>query len=161
MRPAARNHNSILGNAVDENCIFCKIVAGKIPCTRVYEDDRVIAFLDINPIAAGHTLVVLKNHYPTLLDVPAGEGEALLNALRLVAGAVLKATKASGFNCVQNNFSCAGQMVFHSHWHIIPRFDNDGLPDWPGGKYADNAAMQQLARSISVHTEGGAAGESQ
>ena len=142
------------------NCIFCNIVAGKIPCARVYEDERVLAFLDINPIAEGHTLVVPKNHYPTLLDVPAVEGEALLRALRLVAGGVLKATKAGGFNCVQNNFRCAGQMVFHSHWHIIPRFDNDGLPGWPGGQYADNAAMQQLARSISALIDDGAAGES-
>lgn len=144
---------------VDENCIFCKIIKGEIPCARIYEDERVLAFLDINPVAEGHALVVLKNHYPTLLDVPAREGEALLKAMRLVAGAVLKVTGADGFNCVQNNFPCAGQMVFHAHWHIIPRFDNDGLPDWPGGRYADNAAMHQLARSISAHANGGAAGE--
>ena len=150
-----------LEKAVDENCIFCKIVQGRIPCARVYEDERVIAFLDINPIAAGHTLLVLKEHYPTLLDVPAGEGEHLLRAMRRVAWAVLKATKASGFNCIQNNFACAGQMVFHSHWHIIPRFDNDGLPDWPGGQYADSDVMQQLARSISAHLDGSEAGDSQ
>ena len=136
---------------MDENCIFCKIVAGKIPCAKVFEDDHTLAFLDINPIAKGHTLVVLKAHYPTLLDVPAQEGEFLLGALRLVAGAVLGATNAGGINCIQNNFACAGQMVFHSHWHLIPRFDNDGLPDWPGGQYTDNAEMQQLARSISTH----------
>lgn len=146
---------------MDENCIFCKIVAGEIPCARAYEDERVLAFLDINPIAEGHTLLVLKEHYPTLLDVPPSEGESLLRAMRLVAGGLLEATKAGGFNCVQNNFHCAGQMVFHAHWHLIPRFDNDGLPDWPGGQYADNAAMQQLARSISAHINGGAAGDSQ
>ena len=146
---------------MDENCIFCKIVAGEIPCARVYEDEHVLAFLDINPIAQGHTLVVLKEHYPTLLDVPPNEGESLIRAMRLVAGGLLGATKAGGFNCIQNNFHCAGQMVFHAHWHLIPRFDNDGLPDWPGGRYADNAAMQQLARSISVHINGGAAGDSQ
>ena len=145
--------------AVDENCIFCRIVAGQIPCARIYEDEHVLAFLDINPIAEGHALVVLKAHYPTLLDVPPGEGGALLAAMRLVADGLLKATKAGGFNCIQNNFSCAGQMVCHSHWHIIPRFDNDGLPDWPGGKYADTAAMQHLARSISGHIAAAVAGD--
>ena len=148
-----------MGKAVDENCIFCKIIAGQIPCAKVYEDVRVLAFLDINPIAKGHTLVVMKGHYPTLLDVPAREGEFLLKALRQVAGALLKATNASGFNCIQNNFSCAGQMVFHSHWHIITRFDNDGLPDWPGRQYAEDAEMQQMAKSISTHIHD-AAGES-
>lgn len=130
-------------------CIFCKIIAGEIPCARVYEDDSILAFLDINPIAAGHSLVVPKRHFPTLLDLPASEGEALLRAMRLVADAVKKETGAGGFNCIQNNFAPAGQVVFHSHWHIIPRFDNDGLPDWPGGCYAGDE-MQQLARSIKA-----------
>ena len=134
----------------DETCIFCKIIAGDIPCTRVYEDEHILAFLDINPIAKGHILVVPKGHFPTLLELPESEGEALIKAMRLVARAAQEATGAGGFNCIQNNFGPAGQMVFHSHWHIIPRFDNDGLPDWPGGQYADTDEMQQLARSISA-----------
>ena len=139
---------------VDSECLFCKIIAGEIPCARVYEDSHILAFLDINPVAKGHTLVVPKGHYPTLLDLPACVGEPLLHAMRLVAGALLKETKASGFNCVQNNFSSAGQMVFHSHWHIIPRFDNDGLADWPGGRYADITEMQQLALTIGARISG-------
>ncbi|MDR2488469.1 MAG: HIT family protein [Desulfovibrio sp.] len=146
---------------VDESCIFCKIIAGDIPCARVYEDERIFAFLDINPIVAGHTLVAFKAHYPTLLDAPADEGKALLEAVKKVAGALLGVTKAGGFNCIQNNFRCAGQTVFHSHWHIVPRFDNDGLPDWPGGKYDDTSTMQELARVISTHIDSGAAGDSQ
>ena len=138
------------GHPVDDSCIFCKIILGQIPCSRVYEDDSVLAFLDINPIAKGHTLVVPKGHYPTLLDLPPSEGEALLRALRLVAKAVREQTGAGGFNCIQNNFGPAGQMVFHSHWHIIPRFENDGLPDWPGGKYNDSAEMQQMAQAVSA-----------
>ncbi len=136
------------------DCIFCKIIAGDIPCARIYEDAHVLAFLDINPIAKGHTLVVLKGHYPTLLDVPSCVGEPLLRALRLVGKAVREETRAGGFNCIQNNFSPAGQMVFHSHWHIIPRFDNDGLPDWPGGRYADISEMQQLAASLLARIGG-------
>jgi len=139
-----------MGKPKDDTCLFCKIVAGDIPCARVYEDDAILAFLDINPIAKGHMLIVPKGHYPTLLDCPESEGEALLKAMRLVAKAVREETGAGGFNCIQNNFAPAGQMVFHSHWHIIPRFDHDGLPDWPGGAYADTDEMQQLARSIST-----------
>lgn len=133
---------------VDDNCIFCKIIAGSIPCAKLYEDDNILAFLDVNPIAKGHSLIVPKGHYPTLLDLPESEGEVLLRAMRLVAAAVKNHCKADGFNCIQNNFSAAGQMVFHSHWHIIPRFNNDGLPDWPGKPYSDNEEMQALARAV-------------
>lgn len=134
---------------VDDNCIFCKIIAGKIPCAKVYEDENILAFLDINPTARGHCLVVPKGHYPTLLELPSSEGEALLHAMRVVAGAVKEECRADGFNCIQNNFSAAGQMVFHSHWHIIPRFENDGLPDWAGKPYDDPSDMQRLASAIS------------
>lgn len=135
---------------VSDDCLFCKIIAGQIPSARVYEDDAVVAFLDINPIAKGHTLVVPKGHYPTLLDLPASEGEALLRALRLVAAAVFKQTAAGGFNIIQNNFGPAGQVVFHSHWHVIPRFTDDGLADWPGGAYKDTVEMQELARAVNA-----------
>lgn len=137
---------------LDEECIFCKIIAGEIPCSRVYEDEHILAFLDVNPIARGHTLVVPKEHFSTLLDVPVELGGALLFAMKRIGAALRKTTGASGFNCMQNNFSAAGQMVFHSHWHIIPRFENDGLPDWPGGRYKDSAEMQQLAKSIGTQT---------
>lgn len=140
-----------MARVVDEECVFCKIIAGEIPCSRVYEDAHILAFLDLNPIAKGHTLVVPKEHFPTLLDVPAEVGTPLIRAMRRIGAALRKATGASGFNCVQNNFSAAGQVVFHSHWHIIPRFENDGLPDWRGGRYKDSAEMQQLAKSIDAH----------
>lgn len=132
----------------DEDCIFCKIIAGEIPCARVYEDENMLAFLDINPIAKGHTLVVPKAHYPTLLEFDSALGAPLLAALQRVAEAVRAEVKAGGFNVIQNNFTCAGQMVFHAHWHIIPRHENDGLPDWPGGRYVDSGEMQQLAAGI-------------
>ncbi|MDR0826310.1 MAG: HIT family protein [Desulfovibrio sp.] len=132
----------------DADCIFCKIVSGTIPSACVYEDADVYAFLDINPISRGHALVVPRGHYPTLLDLPAGEGEALLSALRRVAGALMAECGCGGFNCISNNFGVAGQVVPHFHWHIVPRVDGDGLSAWPGGKYKDNAGMGQLAKSI-------------
>jgi histidine triad (HIT) family protein len=134
---------------VDAHCLFCKIIAGDIPCAKVYEDDDILAFLDINPTAKGHTLVVPKGHYPTLLDLPPTEGPALLRAMALVGKALMTQCGAGGFNCFQNNFGPAGQMVFHSHWHIIPRFDNDGLPDWGGKPYDSNDEMLELARALS------------
>lgn len=133
----------------DGDCLFCKIIAGAIPCLKVYEDENVLAFLDINPIAEGHTLIVPKGHYPTVLDLPEEEAPALIRAVKIVGAALQKVTGAGGFNCVQNNFAPAGQVVFHSHWHIIPRSDNDGIPDWTG-KSADPASLQQLAQSISA-----------
>lgn len=136
---------------MDDNCLFCKIIAGAIPCAKVYEDSDILVFLDINPIAKGHSLVVPKGHYPTLLDMPPDEGQNLLHVLKLVSKAILKESGAGGFNCIQNNFAPAGQMVFHSHWHIIPRFENDGLPDWPGKPYANTDEMQNLARAIGDH----------
>lgn len=134
----------------DGNCIFCKIIAGELPCAKVYEDENILAFLDISPAAKGHTLVITKGHYPTLLDMPADLGVSLVKALKLVAAALQAETGASGFNCVQNNFSAAGQMVFHSHWHVIPRQENDGLRPWPGGGYDSNEEMQRLAMSINA-----------
>lgn len=133
----------------EANCLFCNIIAGQIPCAKIYEDQHTLAFLDINPIAPGHALVLPKAHYPTLLDLAPGQGEALLQAVQKVGAAVQKATTAPGFNVMQNNFSAAGQVIFHLHFHVIPRFENDGLPVWAGKPYADIAAMQRMAQAIA------------
>ena len=137
-------------NAVSaaESCVFCRIVKGELPSTRVYEDDDILAFLDINPISRGHLLVIPKGHYQTLLDVPAELGCRIMPVLAMLGKAVMTATKATGFNCLQNNFAAAGQIVFHSHWHIIPRFDGDGLKHWPHNTKIDMSAMQAVAESI-------------
>ena len=141
-----------------DDCIFCKIIAGEIPCAKVYEDEQTFAFLDLSPVAKGHTLVVPKKHCPTLLDVPPSMGEALVKALQLVAAAVQEETGSSGFNCIQNNFSAAGQVVFHSHWHVIPRTGGDGLEAWPGSSYDSGDEMQQLAMSVRARIADGSSG---
>lgn len=117
------------------DCIFCKIIKGDVPCDKVYEDKDVIAFLDIAPIIKGHTLVILKNHHETILDVPEEELCNLIAAGKKVCQAVYKATKSDGFNFSMNNYEASGQAVPHAHFHIIPRFENDGLSHWPHGKY--------------------------
>ena len=133
---------------VSDSCIFCRIVKGELPCTRVYEDADVLAFLDINPVSAGHTLVIPKGHYETLLDLPEELAAKMLPALARIGGAAMAGVKADGFNCLQNNFAASGQIVFHSHWHIIPRFDGDGLTHWPHKTNVDAAAMQAVAEAI-------------
>ena len=133
---------------VSETCIFCRIVRGELPCTKVYEDGDILAFLDIGPISSGHTLVIPKGHYATLLDIPEDLAAKFMPALSRVGKAVMTATKADGFNCLQNNFAASGQIVFHSHWHVIPRFEGDGLKQWPHNAKIDVASMQAVAEAI-------------
>lgn len=120
-----------------EDCIFCKIIKGDVPCTKVYEDGSVLSFLDINPINHGHSLVILKEHYETLLDVPDTLLKKLIIGVKKVAKAVFEGVKADGFNLGMNNYKVAGQLVPHAHIHIIPRFNNDGLRLWSGNPYED------------------------
>ena len=118
-----------------KDCIFCKIINKEIPSCIVYESKEVIAFLDISPINKGHTLVMPKKHYETFLDLPKSELEVLFGKIQEVTKAVIKATNADGFNLLLNNKRAAGQVVDHVHFHVIPRFENDGLKHWPHGKY--------------------------
>lgn len=134
------------------DCIFCQIVAGNIPCAKVFETDLVLAFLDIAPIRPGHALVIPKAHHETLLDVPAELSGPLFEALRRVGRAVLAATGAEGLNVGMNNYAAAGQLVPHAHFHVIPRVSGDGLSLWPGAAYDSPEAMRRLAEAISRET---------
>mmetsp|Transcript_17869 Transcript_17869/g.19900 ORF Transcript_17869/g.19900 Transcript_17869/m.19900 type:complete len:142 (+) Transcript_17869:92-517(+) len=110
-----------------EDTIFTRIVKGSIPCYKVYETTNVLAFLDINPVNKGHTLVISKQPYPDLMSIPDDILAEVAVATKKVAIAVKKATNADGVNIVQNNCAAAGQVVFHYHAHVIPRFEKDGL----------------------------------
>ena len=134
-----------------EDCIFCKIVQGEIPCAKVYETDAVLAFLDIAPVNKGHTLIVPKSHYSTLFDVPPEFGHDLLLAMRTVGKVLMDVTGATGLNMGMNNFRTAGQLVFHAHWHLIPRFDGDGLTLWEQKAYDDKDEINRLARAVREH----------
>ena len=111
----------------DPNCIFCKIVAGQIPCHKVFEDDDTLSFLDIGPLAEGHLLVIPKEHYGRLDEMPAELAGRVLAHLPRLSRAVSQATGAAGFNILQNNDKVAQQEVPHVHFHIIPRAAGDGL----------------------------------
>jgi histidine triad (HIT) family protein len=122
---------------MSEDCIFCKIIKGEIPSSNVYDDDSTIAFLDIAPVNKGHVLVIPKNHYETILDTPEDELKAVIATVKKVTKAVKSATNADGITIGQSNYEAAGQTVPHLHFHIMPRFSDDGLKLWPQGKYDD------------------------
>ncbi len=129
------------------DCIFCHIVARKIPSQPVYEDEYVYAFLDIHPINPGHVLVVPKQHSVGLHDADEAVLQQLILATQKIARAVVTALNTTGFNLVENNGVIAGQVIPHVHFHIIPRRPEDGLKPWPGTSYAEGEATR-VAESI-------------
>ena len=129
------------------DCLFCKIANGKIPSDIVYEDDNIVAFLDIAPINKGHTLVIPKGHYENFLETDEETLTNLIIAVKKISQAVLKGVSAEGFNLGLNNKRVAGQIIDHVHFHIIPRFTEDGLKLWSGKIYTENEA-KQIAKKI-------------
>lgn len=118
-------YNLILGEFM--NCIFCKIINGEIPGTKVYEDDKFVAILDISQLAYGHTLVIPKTHYANIYEMPADLLAEMIVVVQKLAKQITKALDAEGCNILNNNGPLAGQTVNHFHVHIIPRKTNDGL----------------------------------
>lgn len=132
-----------------EESIFTKIVKREIPCDKIYEDDKTLAFLDIKPVSEGHTLVITKKEYKDFLDLPKEELEALMSTVNKIAKAVKQAENADGINVSTNIGKAAGQEVFHVHFHIIPRFLNDGLHVWPRKK--DVKSDEEIAKNIAKY----------
>lgn len=130
-----------------QDCIFCKIVAGRIPSTKVYEDETVLAFLDIAPVSKGHILLVPKKHYETVLDIPDDAIKKMSLALKKISGALKTGVSADGISISMSNYPAAGQVVPHAHFHLIPRFSKDGLKMWPQGKYLEGE-MQKFREKI-------------
>ncbi len=125
-----------------DNCLFCKIVNRELPSNVIYEDEHSLSFLDIAPANKGHALVVSKNHFTNILDIEQSELSQLMVAVQNVSKAVQKATKADGINLIQSSNSAAGQVVFHIHFHVIPRYLNDGFKlQWPHKKYEHNESI--------------------
>ena len=131
-----------------DSCIFCKIIKGEIPSSKLLENERFIVFMDIGPVNPGHTLIVPKAHMETIFDVTPGYGEELISLMQRVGKAIMTATGATGLNIMQNNYPDAGQAVPHVHWHLIPRFANDGFCHWKQGAYASMQEMRNLADTI-------------
>ena len=130
-------------------CVFCNIIAKSIPSYIVYEDTMWIAFLDIVPITKGHTLLVPKVHCKDLYDFDLQYSESLVRNLQLVSKALTKTLPLEGIQVLQNNGSGAGQMIFHIHWHIIPRYLGDGVIHWQGKTTSHKEELQTLSESIA------------
>jgi histidine triad (HIT) family protein len=130
--------------------IFSKIIAGEIPCLRVYEDTHVLAFLDINPLSRGHTLVIPKEPAETIDQLSDEAAAALGRVLPRISRAILQATGAPAFNVLQNNGVEAHQAVMHVHFHIIPKYaDDSGLGiGWPARSLSTEEG-KQLAAAIA------------
>ena len=127
--------------------IFLKIIAGEIPAHKVYEDEYTYAFLDATPNNPGHTLVIPKERYKDIYEIPEEVLSHVMNTVKKVAIAVKKATNADGINIGMNNEPAAGQLVFHAHIHVIPRFKDDGLKHWGKKEYKEGEA-EKVAESI-------------
>ena len=131
------------------DCIFCAIASGEIPSFKIYEDELVLAYLDINPFAKGHTLVIPKVHSKGLLDTDEATLAALIARVKKVAAHVVAKLGCDGFNIVQNNGAAAGQTVYHLHFHIVPRWTGDKasvFENHPG----DMNALKALADEIRL-----------
>jgi histidine triad (HIT) family protein len=130
----------------EQNCLFCRIIRGEVPALKVHEDEHVIAFLDVHPLAPGHTMVVPKRHFATLAQLPLEEATPLMLALQSVARRVVEAMEAPGVTIGINQGEVSGQTIPHLHIHILPRFEGDG-----GGSVhsvVHNPPVEELQKTV-------------
>ena len=134
---------------MNADCIFCRIIAGKLPAARVYEDADTIAFMDIGPVSKGHTLVVPKTHCDPITNAPADALQKTILTVQKIAGALVKGLGAAAVNVTQANGALAGQVVPHVHFHVVPRFPDGGQTrNWIPGKYDSPEEMNGFADRI-------------
>ena len=133
-----------------DNCIFCKIIAGDIPASKVYEDDKVLAFLDISQTTPGHTLVIPKQHMRNILTMDSDVSADLFARIPKIARGLQAATQATGMNILNNNEPVAGQTVFHAHVHLIPRYSEEDEVSFTFTEHEpDFEALAKLADQIT------------
>ncbi len=131
-----------------QDCIFCDIASGDQEAAEVYRTEQVVAFLDINPVNPGHTLVIPTRHAESLLELSEEELRFCMSAAQDVGQAAMKATDSPGLNVLQNNHRCAGQLVAHAHFHVIPRSPDDGFSlGWRQGEY-ERGEMEAVQEKI-------------
>ena len=128
------------------DCLFCKIIQGDIPADRIYEDEQVLAFLDIHPVNTGHTLFIPKQHADNLLETPDENLAHLMQIVKKIAPSILRAVQAEGFNLGVNTGSIAGQVIFHTHIHVMPRFSKDGHDMWHEKEIGDLTNIAERIR---------------
>ncbi len=121
-------------------CVFCNIIEGKIPSSKIYEDDDVLAILDISQATKGHTLVMPKKHYENILQIPEDDYIKVMSKVKKIAQVILKAFDAKGLNILNNCNEVSGQTVMHFHVHIIPRYNTDDIQI----KFTDHSSQYNL-----------------
>ena len=132
-------------------CIFCKIASGEIPCFKLYEDELVLAYLDINPFSTGHTLVIPKRHCEGMQDADPDLLAQMILRVRKVAVHIKEVLPCDGFNILQNNGAAAGQTVNHMHFHIVPRLAADAMQDITFTNHTgDMTALAALAKRLAL-----------
>ena len=109
-----------------KDCVFCKIADGKVSSDRIFENDNFFSVSDVNPVVEGHSLVISKKHFETILDMPDSLGTEFLECIKKTALKLMEKNNAEGFNVLNNNFEVAGQVVKHVHFHVFPRKKGDG-----------------------------------
>ena len=134
----------------DPDCIFCKIVSGEIPSHKIDEDDKTLAFMDINPWTRGHALVIPKEHSRNIYDIDAGDLEATHLAAQRLAQRMRDVLNAEGINILQSSEPVAMQTVFHTHVHVIPRYSDDGLRMPAHPQPAEHEELAGLAEELRV-----------
>ncbi len=150
----AQNTSDSTPHETAADCIFCAIIAGKIPADKVFEDDETFAFVDINPTNEGHTLVVPKDHFENVYTVPPETWCRVMLTVQKMALAVRAGVNADGVNIIMNNEAAAGQIVHHAHVHVIPRHNDDGLKHWQGKPYKSAAESATVAEKIKGELKG-------
>ncbi len=130
------------------DCLFCKIIAGEIPSQKVYEDEHTLAFLDIHPVNIGHTLVIPKAHHTNLYETPDETLARMMVVVKKLSVAIKSAVGADGINIEMNNDPVAGQIIFHTHLHIVPRFSTDGFRHWKGARDYREGEMAEVGEKI-------------
>lgn len=136
-------------NSNKTNCIFCKIINNELPSFKIYEDKIALAFLDINPVNIGHTLIVPKKHFENIHDLPEEIATHVIKIAKKISAA-LKKIGADGTNISINNGKASGQIIFHFHTHVIPRFTGDGLSTWPAKKPKEEELKEIEKKIISI-----------
>jgi histidine triad (HIT) family protein len=131
---------------MSESCTFCQIIRGKARSTKVYENEKVVAFLSNRPVNTGHTLVVPKQHYENIFDISEEEVAHLYTVVKKIASAVKMAVNAEGVRIIQNNGEAAGQVIFHFHVHVIPFTDKSSQPRH--GEPRESSELENDARRI-------------
>ena len=138
----------------DENCIFCKLANGDIPTRKIYEDDQFSVIMDASPATKGHALILPKDHYANIYEIPGLSVAAAMVLAKKLATKMTDALHCDGFNILQNNGEAAGQTVFHLHVHLIPRYkgQDTGMLEWAHQEFSDedmDALCEQLSEALS------------